>query len=85
VTVRITVTEIDDERLVQVDGRLTHAELSELELAMGDDPTGVCLVLGDLRSVDAASLAALRALRARGIDLRGVPPYIACRLEEEVD
>ncbi len=82
-TVRIIVTESDRERVVRVDGRLTRAELGELELAIGEDLDAVRLLLEDLRSADAAGLAALRRFHALGVELCAVPPYIACHLEDE--
>lgn len=83
VTVHITVEETSRRRLVRVEGRLTVAELGELEGALGDDPTHAALELRNLRSVDAEGLAALRRLRAAGVVLCGVPPRIALEMEDE--
>jgi anti-anti-sigma regulatory factor len=82
VTVRITVSE-GAPRLIRVEGRLTGDEWPELEQAIGDDPTAVCLDLAGLQGVDAVALAGLRRLRKSGVELRGVPPHLAWRLEDE--
>ena len=50
---------------------------------MGSDPTAACLELSGLRSADLVSLEGLRRLRARGVELRGVPPHLAWRIEDE--
>jgi len=70
-------------RRITVEGRLTGAEVGELEQAVGDDATTVCLDLENLRSADAAGLAALRRFRSEGALLRGVPPHLAWRIEGE--
>ena len=83
VTVRITAAKEGAVRRIHVAGRLTLEEIGELELAMGDDPSWVCLDLEELRSADEAGLAVLRRLRAEGFELRGVPPHLAWRIETE--
>jgi hypothetical protein len=82
VTVRITIKSDGAPRRIVVEGRLTGAEVGELELAIGDDPSAVCLDLENLRSADADGLAALRRFRAEGALIRGVPPHLAWRLED---
>ena len=81
VTLRITTAEEGTIRRIQVAGRLTGEEVGELEHSIGDDPSAVCLDLEELRSADEAGLAALRRLRAEGIEMRGVPPHLAWRIE----
>jgi hypothetical protein len=83
VTVRITVAETGALRLIRLEGRLTGDAWAELEQAIGDDPTAACLELSGLRSADAVSLDGLRRLRARGFELRGVPPHLAWRIEDD--
>lgn len=83
VTVRIMVEEGSQRRVVRVEGRLTVAELAELEGALGDDPSRAELELQNLRSADAGGLAALRRLRDAGVVLRSVPPRIAYAIEDE--
>jgi anti-sigma factor RsiW len=85
VTVRITVEETARRRVVRVDGRLTAAEVSDLENALGDDPALAEINLRDLRSVDADGLAALRRMRAAGFALRETPPRIRFEIEGEDD
>ena len=80
--VRITVEETGPRLVLRVEGRLTLEEIPELEGALGGDLTRVELQLQNLRSTDAAGLAALRRLRAAGVVLRAVPPRIAYELED---
>jgi anti-sigma factor RsiW len=82
VTLRIAVASDDHVRHVHLDGRLTGDEVGELEQVIGGDPRAVCLELENLRSADAEGLVALRRLRAEGVELRGVPPHLAWRIEE---
>ena len=81
-TVRITVNGTERIRRIRVEGRLSRDEVGELDQLIGDDPRAVCLELSELRSADAAGLAALRRLRARGVEMRGVPRHLAWRIEE---
>ena len=82
-TVRITVAQYERSRRIQLAGRLTGEEVGELEQVIGDDPSAACLDLAELRSADAAGLAALRRLRAEGVELHGVPPHLAWRIESD--
>jgi hypothetical protein len=75
-TVRIIVEASAPLRVVRVEGRLTAAEVSELDGALGDDLCQVRLCLEHLRSADAAGIAALRRLRDAGVVLCGTPPTI---------
>jgi len=68
-------------RRISVEGRLTGAEIGELDQAIGSDPRGVCLELENLRSADEDGLAALSNLRRDGALLRNVPPHLAWRVE----
>ena len=70
-------------RRITVEGRLTEAEVGELDQAVGSDSSGVCLELQNLRSADTAGLAALRRLHAEGARLHAVPPHIAWRIEAD--
>jgi len=81
ITVRITILSHEAPRRIAVEGRLTAAEIGELDLSIGDDASGVCMELQNLLSADRAGLAALRRARAEGALLVGVPPHIAWRLE----
>jgi hypothetical protein len=85
VTVRITIVGDGAPRRIVIEGRLTSAEVGELELAVGDDPTSTCLDLENLRSADGVGLAALRRLHAEGARLRSVPPHLAWRIQAEND
>jgi hypothetical protein len=83
VTARITVAERGAVRHVRVEGRLTGDEVGELEQVIAGDPSNVILELENLRSVDGAGLAALRQLRALKVEMRGVPPHLAWRIDDE--
>jgi len=83
VTVRISVEETDRRRVVRVEGRLTAEEIAELEGALGDDGPQTTLQLENLRSADAAGIAALRRFRAAGVVFCAVPPRIAYEIEDE--
>lgn len=79
-TLRITVCQQGPMRRIQVAGRLTGEEVGELDQTIGDDPSVACLELDHLRSADGAGLAALRRLRAEGVEMRGVPHHLAWRI-----
>ena len=81
-TVRITVSEDREGRLIRVEGRLSCEEIGELNQAVGDDPKRAILELTELRSADATALTALRNLHTRGVALRGIGPHLAWRVEE---
>ena len=83
VTVRITATGDEAIRVLRVEGRLTSEAWHELEGAIGSDPEAACLDLSGLRGADALALAGLRRLRASGVELRAVPPHLACRIDDE--
>jgi hypothetical protein len=65
-----------------VEGRLTGAELGELEQAIGGDPSSVCLELENLRSADEDGLAALSNLRREGVLLHNIPPHLSWRIDQ---
>jgi hypothetical protein len=81
VTVRITILSERAPRRISVEGRLTGAEVGELEQAIGGDASGVCLELENLRSADEHALAALGRLRCEGALLRNIPRHLAWRVE----
>jgi len=66
-----------------VDGRLDAEVVEELERVVAELSGPLRLELVGLRSADEAGLEALRALRARGIVLTGVSPYLRLRLGVE--
>lgn len=82
-TAHITVSQDRNRRLIRVEGRLSDEEIDELEQAIGDDPTNACLELSELRSADEAGLSLLRRLQRRGSELRGLPPHLAWRIEDD--
>ncbi len=83
VTIRITSLVEDAARTVRVDGWLAAADVAALEEAVGESIRGTWLELADLRSADAAGVAALRGLEARGALLHGAAPFLRLLLGEE--
>jgi hypothetical protein len=63
-------------RHVRLEGWLEGDAVAELERVISGDSGPLRLDLSELRSADAAGLAALRALRAAGASLVGASPYI---------
>ena len=63
-------------RVVRLEGSLEADVVSELEHVICQGSWPVRLELSELRSVDAAGLAALRRLRAAGAPIVGASPYI---------
>ena len=82
-TLRITTEETRALRVIGLEGRLTAAEVGELEGVVGNAFEGVFLELCHLQSVDRAGLAALRRLRAAGVSMRGAPPHLAAQILDE--
>jgi len=76
VTVRITSLEESTGRVVRIDGWLAAADVAALEDAVGGRVRGTRLELTELRSADAAGVAALRGLEARGARLHGAAPFL---------
>jgi hypothetical protein len=76
VTIRITSVSEGPGRTVRVDGWLVACDVAALEEAVGDCVRGTRLELADLRSADAAGVAALRGLEARGARLHGAAPFL---------
>jgi len=81
VTVRITVVKDRRGRLIHVVGRLSEEEIEELEQTIGDDLTSTRLELSELRSADAAALTLLRRLQLQGVELHGLSPHLAWRID----
>ena len=80
-TVRITVSKDRQGRLIHVVGRLSQEEIGELEQTLGDDLTRTRLELSELGSADAAALSLLRRLQLQGVELYGLSPHLAWRIE----
>jgi hypothetical protein len=64
-------------------GRLGHEGVPELEGALSAAPAGAALDLSDLMSMDDYGAAALRRLRASGVELMGLPPGLAWKLLDD--
>lgn len=70
-----------DRRLIRLAGRLTATLVPELLQAHAGAQSVVQLHLGELVSVDAAGLDALRRLRRCGAQLVEVPVYIQLKID----
>jgi predicted transcriptional regulator len=77
VTLRITLPN-DDQATLRLDGSLRAVEVPELERAVEDGVRAVDLE--HLLSADEKGLAALRRLRAGGIEIRNPSRYLAMLL-----
>jgi hypothetical protein len=77
VTLRITPLQ-DDEAVLRIEGHLGGDAVRELERAT---TAAIAVDAGDLRSADPDGLAALRELRALGIEIRNASPYLAMVLD----
>jgi len=80
-TLRIFAETDSDGGVISLHGRLSAAEVPEVERALAVGPSAR-LDLACLSGVDAAGLAVLRRLRKDGTCLTGVSPYIELRLEQ---
>lgn len=81
-SLRISTSTESGTRRIRVEGRLTGAEIGELEHAIGEAPDSARLELDDLRSADAVALALLRRLREEGVEMDGIPPHLAWRIDD---
>lgn len=83
---RITRTDHEDTTTLLLEGRLTRQERSALDevcAACLFDRRALVLDLAGIGFVDAAGAAALRAWRARRIELTGCSPYVRELLQGE--
>ena len=77
-TLRITPNPNDHQGTLRLEGRLRSEEVPELERSA---EAGVLVLdLEDLVSADEEGLAALRRLRARGVEMRNASRYLAMLL-----
>lgn len=80
---RISVDESPLGRSICVTGRLSREGVPELDRVVAEGRGATRLDLTHLLSMDSHGRDALRRLRASGLDLVGVPPALAWRLEDE--
>ena len=81
-TLRIDVLTGPGPPTVRLIGRLSVAEVPDLETTAAKAGVPLCIDLGQLAGADAAGLRALQRLRGRGASLTGASPYIGLLLEE---
>jgi anti-anti-sigma regulatory factor len=80
-TVRIVLVQEGPPGTIKLDGRLTGADVPELNLACQQIKGQLILDLSDLRSLDRQGASALRELRAKGAELTGLSPYARLLVE----
>jgi len=83
VTLRISIRDAPSGRIILVEGRLTREEVPELEGVLGAGRTPDRLDLSNLRSTDEYGLAALRHLRAAGVEMIGTPATLKWKIEDD--
>jgi hypothetical protein len=81
-TLRIDILPGPGPPTVRLIGRLSVAEVPELETTAAKAGLPLCIDLGQLAGADAAGVRALRLLRGSGASLTGASPYIGLLLEE---
>ncbi len=62
--------------VVRLEGWLEAEDVAELERVIGEGSGPIRLDVSELRSLDPAGLAVLRALRTAGASIVGASPYI---------
>ena len=82
-TIRIVKTIEGKTTTIRVEGRLDVETVSDLqnECRLCRSEGGLALDLSGLVSADAEGLEVLRELRERGIELRGISPFIRLLLD----
>ena len=80
-TVRITPKPNCQRTVLQVDGRLSSADVGELTREFANAQPPIVLDLSELRSVDSRGADALLDLVAQGAELNGVTPYVEVLLK----
>jgi anti-anti-sigma factor len=84
---RITRTDHEDHTTLRLAGRLTTAEIPALDEACRGclaERRLLVLELAEVRYMDVAGAAVLRALRERSIEITGCSPFVRELLQEEV-
>lgn len=83
---RISRGERDGVVVVRVEGKLLDAWLDELRAAIAAEPprARLALDLSGLAFADAAGVALLRELRARGVRIESCSPFVRGLLESPV-
>lgn len=75
-TLYIACASVSDVRVFRLEGWLEGEAVAELERVIAGGSGPLRIDLAELRSVDKAGLAALRAHRAAGAAIVGASPYI---------
>jgi predicted nuclease with RNAse H fold len=78
---RISVGMESGARVIRVEGRLDEPGAADLRRFLAGSKRLLPLQLRELRSADEAGLRALREIRASGVPLRSVSPYLALLLD----
>ena len=81
-TLRIFAEDRDRRAVISLHGRLSGAEVGELERVAADAQLPVTIDLAQLVGVDADGLRALRGQQERGARLVGASPFVELLLEQ---
>ena len=81
---RITVSTDRGRAGIRLEGRLEAAGVPDLRESCHSAGVPLRLDLSGLQSADDVGIDALQSLRAEGVEFRGVSPYIAQLLKEEM-
>ena len=81
-TLRIFAEDRDRRAVISLHGRLSEAEVGELERVAAEAQPPVTIDLAHLVGVDTDGLRALRGQQGRGARLVGVSPYVELLLEQ---
>ena len=80
--VRITRTDQAGTTVLLVEGGLSSAFVDEMARECASLDGAFVLELSNLRRVDAAGASLLAELASKGVEMRGVSPYIAMRMQQ---
>ena len=79
--IRITTSTEEKRTTIRLEGRLSAGEVPDLDREFQRAGAGTRLDLSGLMSADAEGLRELRALAAKGAELRGASAYVRQLLE----
>lgn len=81
-TIRIEITGRNEKTVVSVAGWLDGDAVNELSRACREIEGPVTLELSELLNADASGMELLRALRAKGAEIRGLSPYLRLLIDQ---
>ena len=78
---RLSLARDGDATVVSVDGRLAVETVRELQRVISSATAPIVLNLRNLLSLDDAGVVVLRELTSRGVELKGMSPYVALMVD----